>query len=308
VPFLSVCITHYNRPEKLATTLETLANQTRPPDEVLLWDDHSPRDPTEVARAFEGRFRRFVYRRNPANLGMPGNLNSVIREARGDLIANLHDADEFHPELLELWERALASHPSAGIAFCGLDAKSRARTRGKTWLHDFGPLTSGRDFFERAYVGASGSPIWGTVMARRSVYERHLPFDERFGPWADVDMWMRVCGTHDIAYVRRLLITLDDSETAFRQYRWEKVRMLHAMHFMNIRRMARDQSELARWLARQRRHTLGRIIRHLLSPVSRVDMKRTIKGLSMTPDWIRLLSGHDDRVDLTVPLGEDGSR
>jgi hypothetical protein len=84
--------------------------------------------------------------------------------------------------------------------------------------------------------------------------------------------------------------------------------MLHAMHFMNIRRMARDQPELERWLACQRRHTLGRIVRHLIASLPRMDAKRAIKGLSMTPDWFRLLSGHDDRVDLAVPLGEDGSR
>jgi glycosyltransferase involved in cell wall biosynthesis len=75
MPRISVCLTHYDRPDKLAATLESLARQTRVPDEVLLWDDCSPRDPTEVVRSFEARFPHFVYHRNERNLGMPGHRN-----------------------------------------------------------------------------------------------------------------------------------------------------------------------------------------------------------------------------------------
>jgi GT2 family glycosyltransferase len=46
---LSVCITQYNRPEKLGHTLKSLARQTRPPNEVLLQDANSLLDPTPVA-------------------------------------------------------------------------------------------------------------------------------------------------------------------------------------------------------------------------------------------------------------------
>lgn len=130
---LSVCLTHYNRPHLLGRTLESLARQTRPPDEVFVRDDASPRDPTDVARSFAGRFRHFVYHRNPANLGMPGNLNAVIGQATGDLVANLHDADVFHPTLLEKWEQALHRQPRAGLVFCGLEEPgSRAGPRSRS--------------------------------------------------------------------------------------------------------------------------------------------------------------------------------
>lgn len=294
MPRLSVCITHYNRPEKLSASLESLAAQTRPPDEVLLWDDHSPRDPTMIARAFQGKFRRFIYHRNERNLGMPGNLNAVIGAASGDLVANLHDADEYHPELLESWERVLISNPSAGIVFCGLDARTRSRTKGgRVWLSDFGEVTRGRDFFERAYVGTSSSPIWGTVMARRSVYQMHLPFDQRFGPWADVDMWMRICQTHDIGYVRRPLIILDDSDTAYRRFRWEKVRLLHSMHFINIDRAAESPSQHARWTSRQRRHSTLMLLRHFAGRACRLDIAGIVEGARFVGDWGRLISGRE---------------
>lgn len=291
MPKLSVCITHFGRGHLLGRTLESLACQTRLPDEVLVWDDHSPEDPHSIVSRFQSRFPRLIYHRNPVNLGMPGNLNAVIAAAGGDLIANLHDADEFDPRLLELWERALLEHPSAGLVFCRLDMK---RFPGGDWRMaegDFLPLTPGRVFFESVYVGASGSPIWGTVMARREVYARHLPFDARFGPWADVDMWMRICATHDIAHVPLRLIAVDHSPTAFRAFSFETVRLIHSIYFVNIRRMARSSSELSRWIARQRLHLVKEVAVIALGSLCRLNFVRAAEAVLMTPDWIGLMSG-----------------
>ena len=184
---LSVCLTHYNRPHLLAATLESLARQTRLPDEVLVWDDCSPNDPTEVAKNYAGRFPKFIYHRNARNLGMPGNLNAVLACTTGELIANLHDADEYHPTLLQKWEEALLRHPRAGLVFCGLDATTASTDGEKIWIHPCAEYTAGRDFFRQHYVGNSSSIIWGTVMVRREVYARHLPFDSQFRNWADLD-------------------------------------------------------------------------------------------------------------------------
>lgn len=288
---VSVCLTHYNRPEKLAATLESLASQTKAPDEVFVQDDCSPNDPTEVARAFQGRFKHFVYERNENNLGMPGNLNKVIRKATGDFVANLHDADEFHPQLLEKWVDVLSRYPSAGLVFCGYDAKAKPsphQTSGRIWIHDFDECTPGRDFFERVYVGSSSSPIWGTVMVRREVYDRHLPFDARFGMWSDVDMWMRVCGTHDIAYVAEPLIILDNTDTPVRSFHWRKVSIVHSMHFENIRRLGRDAEQRAAWLAKQRSYSLRAYVRHLVGRATRGDLRGFAGGCLALPRFVAM--------------------
>jgi hypothetical protein len=231
---------------------------------------------------------------------MPGNLNAAIAAAKGDFIANLHDADEFDPRLLEFWERALLQHPSAGIVFCGLDAKRYSEGAGRVWIHELAPVTPGRAFFEARYVGASGSPIWGTVMARRSVYRRHFPFDCRFGPWADVDMWMRICATHDIAYVPLPLISLDQSSSSFRTFRWDTVLLIHAMYFLNIRRMADSDDQCRRWLRRQRLHFTYQIWRLATGGLLKGDFGRFASMLWRCPDWLRLMTGSIG-TETTVP-------
>ncbi len=233
---ISVCLTHYNRAEKLAPTLESLACQTRVPDEVFVWDDASPNDPTDVVMRFKDRFPRFVYNRNVSNLGMPGNLNAVLSQATGDYVANLHDADVFDPLLLEKWADALDSNPSAGMVFCGMRVTGKNSANSKDVILDIPAFMRGRDFFSSRLVGNLSCPIWGTTMVRKSVHEALLPFDSQFRNWADIDYWMRVCRDYDIAYVPEPLIILDDSDTPERRFSWFRLFIVHHMYIVNIRR------------------------------------------------------------------------
>src|SRR3954454_20595359 len=53
---VSVCITTYNRMEPLDRTLASLAEQTRLPDELIISDDCSPRDPVSVVEKWRDHF------------------------------------------------------------------------------------------------------------------------------------------------------------------------------------------------------------------------------------------------------------
>ena len=279
-PRISVCITHYNRPEKLKATLESLARQTRIPDEVFLWDDCSPNDPTEVARAWEHRFAHFVYHRNERNLNMPGNLNAVISKATGDYIANLHDADEFDPQLIERWADALDRHPSAGMVYCGLESPIPSADRPKFWLDaTIPPISNGIEFFRTRFMHKWSSVIWGTAMVRKSVYEKLLPFRAEFRNWADVDMWMRISLNYNVAYVDLPLIRTDEGETPLRGFNWEKIFIQHRMVEAGIRLFCEKTGRKPSLpLFIQRLNLVQRWMRHMASGVKQRDLDRLQKG------------------------------
>jgi glycosyltransferase involved in cell wall biosynthesis len=232
-PTISVCLTHFDRPDKLRASLESLAEQTFPPDEVLVWDDCSSRDPAAIVHAFQHRFSRLIYHRNERNLGMPGNLNAVVAQASGDYIANLHDADVFHPRLLERWRSALEAYPTAGFVFCRVGARNAEQERRLRACPAFSP---GREFNRRYFLNSwrGSSPVWGTVMARRSLYRQLLPFDARYGCVADVDMWMRFCAAGDVAFVDEVLIEADSSSHFVRGVNWSLVHALRRLHARNV--------------------------------------------------------------------------
>ena len=260
---LSVCVTTYNRAPLLNRTLASLAAQTRHPDEIIVSDDCSSDETASVAEKWRPAFRKFIYRRNATNLYMPGNLNACITEATGDYIANLHDADVFDTTLLQKWEAALDRYPSAGFVFCGVSTGEGVATddsvprivrlnrstvlhcyrRRTVHLHDVEPFTPGREFFERHFLHATYSIVWGTAMARRDMYEKLLPFDSRFAWISDVDMWMRACRYFDVAYVREPLMHLDQSPTPQRKLDWSRAEANRLLHAENIARFYGDSPE-----------------------------------------------------------------
>ncbi len=89
-------------------------------------------------------------------------------------------------------------------------------------------------------------------MARRAAYDRLLPFDRRFGFISDVDMWMRMCRSYDVAYVREPLIHLDDSPTAEREFDWKRIDALRRTQCANIERFYDGSPE--RYAVEMRRH------------------------------------------------------
>lgn len=110
-PRISVCITHYNRPESLGATLESLAKQTLQPDEIFLWDDCSPKDPTPILEQWLPRFPQMVYYRNEVNLGMPGNLNAVVAQATGDEAQHRHPKKYMATPLVSMGYRSHTQGP-----------------------------------------------------------------------------------------------------------------------------------------------------------------------------------------------------
>ena len=284
-PRISVCITHYNRPEKLGATLASLAHQTRMPDEIFLWDDCSPKDPTLVVREWQDRFPHFVYHRNERNLNMPGNLNDVISQATGDYIANLHDADEFDPRLIELWAAALDSHPTAGMVYCGLESPIPGAERSKFWLNPSIPaLSKGLEFFRTRLMYRWSSLIWGTTMVRRSVYAELLPFRAEFRNWADVDMWMRIALNYDVAYVDLPLIKTDEGETPLRGFNWRQVFIQHRMVEAGLRTYCQKVGRCSFLPLRvQYLNLLQRWCRHMASGVRQWDLTRLVEGGGFLP-------------------------
>ncbi len=209
-PPVSVCLTTYNRASVLPKTLDSLLAQDFGDFELIINDDCSSDATVEVCRQYEARDARVKYFRNPENLRMPGNLNAVIQRATGEFVSNVHDGDIYRPDLIEKQKAALDQVPTASFVFndyesIGYDGVHRLHRfpygscipGEKIALHFFSTLTS---------------CVWGTVMARRSAYQRLGLFNPRYGFISDVDMWLRLARESDVAYVSEPLITLTPRE------------------------------------------------------------------------------------------------
>ena len=248
-PRISVVVTTYNRADILGGTLDSILAQSCGDFELIVSDDCSPDRTESVVQEYMRRDPRVRYRRNPRNLRMPGNLNAAIAEARGTYLANLHDGDLYRRDLLEKWSGALDRHPSAAFVF---NQYAVGEPGGPTRLYkaDLPECLDGREYLLNYFItSGAGSPIFGTVMARKACYDAVGPFDPVYCFNSDVEMWARLLVRYDVAYVAEPLIHIRPREAGHlmsKNYFWE---MTVAQR---IKRWALAQVAPRDWLRRLR--------------------------------------------------------
>lgn len=117
-PALSVAICTYNGARYLAEQLESVAAQSRPPDELVVCDDGSTDETVAIVRAFERQapfpVRVFV---NSRNLGSTRNFEEAIARCSGDIIVLADQDDVWRWDKLERLAGVLEESPCVGAVF-----------------------------------------------------------------------------------------------------------------------------------------------------------------------------------------------
>lgn len=114
-PSVAVIIPTYNRPHFLVQALESVLNQTRKPDEILVVDDGSTASTAEALAGYRDRIR---YLRKP-NGGLPSALNHGLAATDADYICILDDDDLAVPDALERHLGFLHSRPDIDFSYSG---------------------------------------------------------------------------------------------------------------------------------------------------------------------------------------------
>jgi len=109
---IAVAILTWNRAAKLATALESVRLQTRPPDEMVVVDSASSDDTCFMLRQ---RFPEVRLVRLHRNMGCPEGRNLALVNCTADVIYSLDDDGRLHPRCLESIEQVFAEHARAGI-------------------------------------------------------------------------------------------------------------------------------------------------------------------------------------------------
>ncbi len=119
---LSVAMCTYNGERFLLQQLESIASQTRLPDELVISDDGSTDNTRVILEAFreQAAFPVRLYFNDP-NVGVLKNFEQAIRHCQGEIIALCDQDDVWLPEKLQRMEQALVASPSAAFVFSDLE-------------------------------------------------------------------------------------------------------------------------------------------------------------------------------------------
>jgi glycosyltransferase involved in cell wall biosynthesis len=177
---LSVALCTYNGEEYLGEQLDSLAAQTRPPDELVVCDDRSTDRTPEIVRDFATRATFPVSLHvNRDRLGSTPNFERAVGLCRGEVIALCDQDDVWHPRKLRRCEEVFSGDPSVGLVFTDAEVvdTSLRPTGARLWDVTFDPeerrlMKQGRAFD----VLARHNVVTGATMAFRSRFrELALP-------------------------------------------------------------------------------------------------------------------------------------
>jgi glycosyltransferase involved in cell wall biosynthesis len=266
-PAVSVIVLTYNRAHFLDATVKSLLMQTKTEFELIIADDASSDSTQEICLRWVERDSRVSYHRRAKNVGMPANLNLSIVASTGKYVAILHDDDVYCATLLEKWTACLDQYPNAAFVFNSYQALDINDQTGHLYREPLarcfpGALLLERFFFRRWRFD---SPVYGTVMMRRSAFDRLGPFDERYGFWSDVAMWMRLAEEFDVCYVDEPLIKLRSIDVSPHQFRDDSSHVLRILRHIF-------------WEARTR-HYRGRSLRTLAETIRHVGFGAAARSL-----------------------------
>jgi glycosyltransferase involved in cell wall biosynthesis len=99
---VSVVVVTYNQAEKLRRALDSVIEQTRPPDQIVVTDDASPENTEAVIREYAETHSHLIdVQLNEYNSGIAANINNGLEAIGGDLFTSLAGDDWFLPQKLE---------------------------------------------------------------------------------------------------------------------------------------------------------------------------------------------------------------
>lgn len=115
---LSVALCTYNGERFLQEQLDSLAAQTRPPDELVVCDDRSTDGTPRLVESFAAVAPFPVRLRvNDFNVGSTRNFDGAIALCSGDVIALCDQDDVWRPEKLRRFEEVFEADAGLGLVF-----------------------------------------------------------------------------------------------------------------------------------------------------------------------------------------------
>ena len=193
---LSVVLATYNGEDFLDEQLQTLATQTRRPDELVAFDDGSTDKTVDILEQF-ARTAPFPVQviATGEHVGTCEAFGEAMRRASGTILVICDQDDRWEPEKLAVMEQRMAGRPDALLAFSDatlVDVSGTPLSRSRWRLAGFGPTqwaSMERDVFGEMMKRQIVSGC--TAAIRSEILPALLPFPSGLHPALPTMMYDR---------------------------------------------------------------------------------------------------------------------
>lgn len=202
-PRISLCVPNYNRGRDLIKVLRDCTRQTIEPFEIIIQDDRSSLDELSYIKNHLKLTKNMSFEVNKKNLGLAGNVNAVIKKARGDYIAVINNDDRLSKYYVEEIANAVKAFPGYNIYTTnGMGMNEHGQVVGDYRLYTKSTVMRRREGIKKMWRNyfLNFITISGTSFYKSSYIKKNL-FDVKLGNEADLDNALRMLATEDIVYV-----------------------------------------------------------------------------------------------------------
>lgn len=279
-PTISVIIPTYKHAQYVATTIESVLNQTIRGTEIIVVNDGSPDNTDEVLQPYvsSGAIR---YVRQP-NAGQASARNRGIDLARGEYIALLDDDDLWPVDKLEWQVAALTARPEKVLAFGTVHPFSDSPSLGSPTEPDlattqFRPeCPARRQFLHRNWIVSPGQ-----TLIRKSALARIGGFAPDIWGVDDYDLYIRLAAVGDFHFEpRQALFYRRHADNASRDLErmYANLQRVHRKHW-SARKVVSSPLLWVRSIWYLRRYTFERLFAESKRAVQEKDFNKARRHL-----------------------------
>lgn len=199
---ISVVIPLYNKEQSIASTLQTVLNQTYQDFEIVIVDDGSTDHSVgEVTKMTDPRIRLI----HQENAGVSAARNRGIEEAKGEYIAFLDADDEWKSDYLKTQYELTQKYPECSVFACNYEFKDGQGKITSTIIRKL-PFKSEDGILSNYFEVASCShpPICSiTIMVKKNAIQSIGGFPVGIKSGEDLLTWARLAINGKIAYAKQ---------------------------------------------------------------------------------------------------------
>ncbi len=216
---LSIVIANFNHGPLLPEAIESILNQKRQPDEILIIDDCSTDNSLDVIEMLSKKISLIRIIKNKENLGVVKTFNIGFEEAKGKYVMTLASDDLLLPNFILIALAQLKNNPEIGICAGKIDQFSGLRPP-----YQFNTIDMGikdelqiitpkklRELFKKSvfFIYSNG------IIFRRDLVLKYGKYQEGIANLCDWYLNNQVALNHGLIYVPQVFSGLRMSEESY---------------------------------------------------------------------------------------------
>jgi glycosyltransferase involved in cell wall biosynthesis len=218
-PRVSVILPCYNGARWISQAIESVLAQTFKDFELIIVDDGSTDKSKEIISSY--LYDKHVHYIYQENRGFSGALNRGIRESRGEFIGFIGQDDLYMPNKLQVQVKYFDEHKDVDLVhsnYCSIDSSGRIIMVRDVKI----PRFPSREKLIK-YLFINNFIGFETALVKRECFDEVGLFNERMTGFSDHDIWLRIAGKFNIAYIDLPLVKKREHELQLSKTRIEQV-------------------------------------------------------------------------------------